>query len=355
MGSIRQSHSIAKSGRQAASQSGSSGQGTASSSTTLRQYIQRFPQASVLVIGDLILDHYIWGRVSRISPEAPVPVVHVDAESLKLGGAANVFNNILALGGQADLCGVIGSDETGRLLLKELGSKRSGRGGVVIDQERPTTRKSRVIAHNQQIVRYDMEKKGELKKSLQQRILRYVESRLRELSCLVVSDYAKGVVTATLMSEITRLAALRRVPVIVDPKVEHFGYYKGATVITPNHLEAAQAAGVHGDDNEAVNEAGATIRQRLGCQSVLITRGEKGMSLYEADGVSWHIPTQARQVYDVTGAGDTVIGTLALALSTGASMRDAATLANHAAGIVVGMVGTATVTAKQLSEALGDG
>lgn len=329
-----------------------SGGGEAISKASLRQYIQRFPQASVLVIGDLILDHYIWGRVSRISPEAPVPVVHVESESMRLGGAANVFNNVLALGGKADLCGVIGSDETGRMLLKELGSKRSGRGGVVIDQGRPTTRKSRVVAHNQQIVRYDMERRGELKPVLQKRILRYVESRLRELSCLVVSDYAKGVVTATLMSELTRLAALRHIPVIVDPKVEHFGYYKGVTVITPNHLEATQAAGLHGDGDQIIQEAGATIRQRLGCQSVLVTRGERGMSLFEGDGVSWHIPTQARQVYDVTGAGDTVVGTMALALSTGASMREAATLANQAAGIVVGMVGTATVTGKQLMEAL---
>jgi D-beta-D-heptose 7-phosphate kinase/D-beta-D-heptose 1-phosphate adenosyltransferase len=307
----------------------------------------------VLVIGDLILDHYIWGRVSRISPEAPVPVVHVDSESLRLGGAANVFNNILALGGKADLCGVIGSDESGRMLLKELGSTRAGRGGVVIDQDRPTTRKSRVIAHNQQIVRYDVERRAELKPAMQRRILRYVESRLRELSCLVVSDYAKGVVSATLMSELTRLAGLRGIPLVVDPKVEHFSYYKGATVITPNHLEATQAAGVHGDDDQANNEAGAIIRQRLGCHAVLITRGEKGMSLYEGEDVSWHIPALARQVYDVTGAGDTVIGTLALALSTGASMRDAATLANHAAGVVVGMVGTATLSAQQLSETLG--
>jgi D-beta-D-heptose 7-phosphate kinase/D-beta-D-heptose 1-phosphate adenosyltransferase len=308
----------------------------------------------VLVVGDLILDHYVMGRVNRISPEAPVPVVHVESESLRLGGAANVFNNVLALGGKADLCGVIGADESGRLLLKELGQKRSGRGGVVIDHDRPTTRKSRIIAHNQQIVRYDIEGRAELKVPLQRRLLRYVESRLRELSCIVVSDYAKGVVTATVMSEITRLAALRKIPVVVDPKVEHFGYYKGVTVITPNHLEATQAAGVHGDDDSTIDQAGATIRQRLGCQSVLITRGERGMSLYEGDGASWHLPTQARQVYDVTGAGDTVIGTLALALSTGASMKDGAILANHAAGIVVGMVGTATVTPKQLSEALGN-
>ncbi|MEQ1792793.1 MAG: D-glycero-beta-D-manno-heptose-7-phosphate kinase [Nitrospira sp.] len=325
------------------------------SQKALRQYLQRFPQASLLVIGDLILDHYVMGRVSRISPEAPVPIVHVESETLRLGGAANVFNNILALGGKADLCGVIGADESGRLLLKELGKSRSGRGGVIIDHDRPTTRKSRVIAHNQQIVRYDMEGRQELKGTLQKRLLRYVESRIRELSCIVVSDYAKGVVSAALMTELTRLAALRKIPIIVDPKVEHFSYYKGVTVMTPNHLEATQAAGLHGDDDQTIDQAGAVIRQRLGCQSVLITRGEKGMSLYEGEGTSWHLPTQARQVYDVTGAGDTVIGTLALALATGASMREAATLANHAAGIVVGMVGTATVSPKQLLEAVGNG
>src|SRR5262249_32315631 len=203
MGTIRQGHSMSKGGRRTMSDRGSDDSWGALSAKALRQYIQRFPQASVLVIGDLILDHYIWGRVSRISPEAPVPVVHVDSESLKLGGAANVFNNILALGGKADLCGVIGSDESGRMLLKELGSTRASRGGVVIDQDRPTIRKSRVIAHNQQIVRYDVERRVELKPAMQRRILRYVESRLRELSCLVVSDYAKGVVSATLMSELT--------------------------------------------------------------------------------------------------------------------------------------------------------
>lgn len=353
MGTVRQGNSM-KAGVKSSTVAGEAGsRNQPPTPQVLRQYIQRFPQASVLVVGDLILDHYVMGKVSRISPEAPVPVVHVESESLRLGGAANVFNNILALGGKADLCGVIGADESGRLLMKELGTRRSGRGGVVIDHDRPTTRKSRVIAHNQQIVRYDVEGRHELKPALQRRIVQYVESRLRELSCVVVSDYAKGVVSASLMSDITRLAALRKVPVIVDPKVEHFGYYKGVTVMTPNHLEATQASGLHGDDDQTINEAGAMIRQRLGCQSVLITRGEKGMSLYEGDGVSWHLPTQARQVYDVTGAGDTVIGTLALALSTGASIKHGAILANHAAGIVVGMVGTATVSPKQLTEALG--
>ena len=353
MGAVRQGDSVSRPARDSTTIAGSSSRQDKPSASSLRRHIQRFPQASVLVIGDLILDHYVWGRVTRISPEAPVPVVHVESESVRLGGAANVFNNILALGGKADLCGMIGADEAGRLLLKELGTKRAGRGGIVTDTDRPTIKKSRVIAHNQQ-VRYDVERKGEIKPQLQKRILRYVESRLRELTCLVVSDYAKGVVTAGIMADLVRLAALRKVPVIVDPKVEHFGFYKGVTVITPNHLEATQAAGLHGEGDQTIQEAGETIRQRLGCQSVLITRGEKGMSLFEGHNEAWHIPAQARQVYDVTGAGDTVVGTLALALSAGASMREAATLANHAAGIVVGMVGTATVTTKQLSEALGD-
>ncbi len=318
----------------------------------LQRHIERFPQACVLVVGDLILDHYVWGKVDRISPEAPVPVVHVQSETLQLGGAANVYNNILSLGGRADLCGVIGADESGTRLLKALGVRRRGRGGVVIDGDRPTTRKTRVIAHNQQVVRFDVEGKTDIAATIQRRILRYVESRLRDIACLVVSDYAKGVVTPALMSDLTRLAALRHVPIVVDPKVEHFASYKGVTVITPNHLEAIQGAGLHTDDDKAVCDAGEILRQRLGCQSVLVTRGEKGMSLFEADGGAWHIPTLARQVYDVTGAGDTVIGTLALALATGASIRDAAVLANQAAGIVVGMVGTATVSAQALSEAL---
>lgn len=354
VGKVRKGHPVGRSGN-SGTPSAPQGDGTPVEQAALSTYIRRFSRASVLVVGDLILDHYVWGRVSRISPEAPVPVVHVESESLKLGGAANVFNNILALGGQADLCGVIGADESGRLLLKELGGRRQGRGGVVIDHDRPTTRKSRVVAHNQQIVRYDVERRTELTGLLQRRILRYVESRLKELSCLVVSDYAKGVVTASLMTELTRLAGQRKIPIVVDPKVEHFGYYKGVTVVTPNHLEATQAAGVHGEDDQTVNEAGTILRQRLGCQSVLVTRGERGMSLYQGLGDHWHIPTRARQVYDVTGAGDTVVGTLALALSTGATMREAAVLANQAAGVVVGMVGTATVTAEQLTDALEQG
>ena len=318
----------------------------------LERYLHRFAQARVLVVGDLILDHYIWGRVHRVSPEAPVPVVHVESESLQLGGAANVFKNVVSLGGQADLCGVIGSDEGGHSLLKELGSYRRSRGGVIIDSDRPTTRKTRIVAHNQQIVRFDVEQRASLSPSVERKIVRYVTSRLSEVTCLIISDYAKGVVTASLMTHLRRLASSYKVPMVVDPKIEHVQNYSGATVITPNHLEAYQAAGLTANMERPIDEVGPLLQQRLNCEAVLITRGEEGMSLFEGKKKHLHIPAVARQVYDVTGAGDTVVSTLALAMSTGAPIRDAAALANHAAGVVVGMVGTASVTRAQLKEAL---
>jgi len=318
----------------------------------LRSYIKKFRNGKVLVIGDLILDQYVWGQVSRISPEAPVPVVTVSTETLQLGGAANVSNNIRALGGRVDLCGVIGADEGGRQFLKVLESQGLGRDGILSDQDRPTTKKTRVVAHSQQLLRFDNERTEAISGVLEARLTRYIAACIRSASALVVSDYAKGVVTPRLMTDLTDLANRHGVPVIVDPKVVHIGRYKGVTVITPNHHEAVQAAGLQGDDEAVILEAGRHLHQRLGCQAVLITRGERGMSLIEGAGRVTHIPTVARQVFDVTGAGDTVVATLALALAAGATMRQAAILANHAAGVVVGMVGTSTVTAAQLDEAL---
>lgn len=321
----------------------------------LIRHIHAFPRINVLVVGDLMLDHYIWGSVTRISPEAPVPVVHVESESLCCGGAANVFQNIAALGGRADLCGVIGKDAGGHALLKKLGLSRSSHKGILIDETRPTTKKTRIIAHNQQVVRYDVERRHGLSQRCTGRLLRYIESRLPEISCLVVSDYAKGVITAPLMAALTRMAGARHIPIVVDPKVEHFPYYAGVTVITPNHLEAQQGASLPKGVADPIPEAGHYLRQKLGCEAVLVTRGEQGMTLCESTGNSWHIPTMARQVYDVTGAGDTVVGTMALALGSRASLREGAILANHAAGLVVGMVGTATVSALQLRKAVQDG
>jgi D-glycero-beta-D-manno-heptose-7-phosphate kinase len=318
----------------------------------LRNFVKKFRGAKILVLGDLILDQYIWGPVSRISPEAPVPIVNVSAETLQLGGAANVSNNIRTLGGRVDLCGVIGADDAGRQFMRVLQRQGIGHDGILTDRDRPTTRKTRIVAHNQQLVRFDVEKCQPISGVLEARISRYIAACIRSADAVIVSDYAKGVITAHLMADLTALADRHHIPVIVDPKVGHIGYYKGVTVLTPNHWEAIQAAGLHGDSEAAILDAGQQIQQRLSCRAVLITRGERGMSLLEEGGDVTHIPTVARQVFDVTGAGDTVVATLALALAAGAPMRQAAKLANYAAGLVVGMIGTGTITPTQLEEAL---
>lgn len=318
----------------------------------LLQYFQRFSRARILVIGDLILDHYVWGKVHRVSPEAPVPVVHVDSESYRMGGAANVYNNIMTLGGQAELCGVVGADQGGKQFLADIQRTSPRPSGVFIDASRPTIKKTRVVAHNQQIVRFDVEQCHDISSQLIRKMVRHVASRLPEVSCLVISDYAKGMITQELMQAIQGLADQHGVPIVVDPKVEHMKYYEGVTVITPNHLEAKQAAGFLPTQDIPIEQIGISLRKQLRCQALVVTRGEEGMSIFEHSGQSWTIPAVARQVYDVTGAGDTVVSTLALALSAKASLPDAAVLANQAAGIVVGMVGTATVTRAQLQEVL---
>ncbi len=299
-----------------------------------------------------MLDHYIWGAVSRISPEAPVPVVHVERESLQLGGAANVYSNILSLGGRAQLCGVIGPDDTGQALINESRLSKKNQMGILVDPSRPTTKKTRIIAHSQQVARYDLERHHDISPLLTKQILKYIQTHLFSISCIVVSDYCKGVITPSLMAQLGKLAHTQRIPILVDPKVEHFSCYAGVTIITPNHLEAQQASGRSASDHQSIHDIGHQLRQKLGCEAVLVTRGEQGISLCESTGKSWHIPTMARQVYDVTGAGDTLVSTLALALSVGASIQESAILANHAAGVAVGMIGTAAITNTQLKEAL---
>jgi D-beta-D-heptose 7-phosphate kinase/D-beta-D-heptose 1-phosphate adenosyltransferase len=322
------------------------------SSQKLKTYLRRFSQTRILVVGDLILDHYIWGTVNRVSPEAPVPVVHVNSESYRMGGAANVYHNIATLGGQVELCGVIGNDSYGKHILKDVRTVSNQASGIFTDNSRPTIKKTRVIAHNQQIVRFDVEQRDVVSKRIERKIMRHVDSRLHDLSCIVISDYAKGLITEELVQHIRKQAHHHGVPIIVDPKVEHMSFYTGVTVMTPNYLEAMQGAGFLTTQNIPMTEIGCALQQRLQCQAVVVTRGEEGMSIFEQNGRSWTIPAVARQVYDVTGAGDTVVSTLALALSAKASLADAAILANQAAGIVVGMVGTATVTRAQLQHVL---
>ncbi|MBI5826539.1 MAG: D-glycero-beta-D-manno-heptose-7-phosphate kinase [Deltaproteobacteria bacterium] len=313
--------------------------------------IERFKRARILVVGDLIMDHFIWGRVRRISPEAPVPVVEVTSESLLLGGSANVVNNIHSLGGSSLVTGVIGGDDDGRRLVKALKAKGISAAGIIVDPRRPTTIKTRVIAHSQQVVRFDREKKDRVEPESFARVLNYIRKAVKSADLVVISDYAKGLVTETLVEETRDICKSLGKPVAVDPKVEHFDYYRGVTVVTPNNVEASQASGVDITDDASLHRAGEVLFNRLGCGALLITRGENGMSLFEADSET-HIPTVAKEVFDVSGAGDTVIGTLALALASGANFKEAAVLANFAAGVVVGKVGTATLTPEELREAV---
>ncbi|MCB9711086.1 MAG: D-glycero-beta-D-manno-heptose-7-phosphate kinase [Nitrospiraceae bacterium] len=318
----------------------------------LQSCLQRFSRAKILVIGDLIVDHYIWGKVHRVSPEAPVPVVHVQAESYRLGGAANVFHNILTLGGHAELCGVVGADADGKQFIRQLQNMNKSTQGIIVDPGRPTIKKSRVVAHNQQIVRYDVEQSHTIKAAVERKALKYIAQQIPHLTGIVISDYAKGMITATMVDHIRTDASRYRVPIIVDPKVEHMSFYSGVTVVTPNHWEARQAAGLLPTQEASIEQIGFALRDRLQCQTVLITRGEEGMSIFQDQGRYWTIPAVAKQVYDVTGAGDTVVSTLALALSAGANLPEAAILANQAAGIVVGMLGTATVSRQQVQDSL---
>lgn len=302
----------------------------------------------VLVIGDLMIDEYIWGGVTRVSPEAPVPIVGVTNETLRLGGAANVANNIISLGGQVEVCGVLGDDQMGRWIKGDLKGKNIGVRGIVTSPGRPTTVKTRVIAHDQQVVRVDKEVTTPLDRADEDVILGFVESFLGECGCVVISDYAKGVITPTLMHQLMDLARGHSVPVAVDPKINQFSIYKGVTVLTPNLFEAAAGAGLIIDSMEALVEAGHRIIEKLACEYLIITRGDQGLTLFSGRKDYSHIEAYSRNVYDVTGAGDTVISTLALALASGLSMAEGAYLANVAAGVVVGEVGTVPISSEQM-------
>ena len=316
--------------------------------------MDNFPRSRVLVVGDIMADHYIWGKVSRISPEAPVPVVEVKRDHFTLGGSANVLNNIFAMGGRVHLAGVVGSDETGRRLLSEFRSRGLDTGGIVVEAERPTTLKTRIVAQGQQVVRFDREDREPVQAKSIRKILSYIESLRDDLGALVVSDYSKGVVTRPLLEGILKVIAGRPIFTCVDPKQRDFSMYQGFDIITPNHYEAGYAVGEEMQNGQDHIRVGMKLLQQYDFKALLMTRGEEGMSLFERDGRMRHtaFPAEAREVFDVTGAGDTVIGVLALSMAAGASFREAAYLANHAAGIVVGKAGTATVTRDELKRAL---
>ena len=318
-------------------------------------FIPRFRNARILVIGDLMVDEYIWGNVSRISPEAPVPVVSVTSESLRLGGAGNVVNNIHALGGKVLVSGIVGSDDMGRKVIHDLRRMGLETKGVVVQPGGITTVKTRIIAHNQQVVRYDREVVRDIPVEYLERILSLLAERINEVDAVLISDYGKGVICGSLMERVRSLTQEAGKILAVDPKVRNFPLFQNTTIITPNHYEAAQATGRWVSNEEDLVMVGRTLLQQLKAHSVLITRGEKGMTLFQENGEVTNIPTMAKEVYDVTGAGDTVISVLTLAMAVGATPKQAAFLSNYAAGIVVGEVGTATLRASELEDSVKNG
>lgn len=316
----------------------------------LKKIVSRMGKHRIIVLGDVMLDEYVWGSVNRISPEAPVPVVQVERQTTKLGGAANVALNLKVLGDQPLLVGVTGNDSGSaklKSLLKENGMEPDG---LVIDDGRPTTVKTRVMAHNQQVVRTDWESSAEVSDKVAQRLQDKIEKLANKAKGLIISDYGKGVITKTLLDELISLARQKGIFIAVDPKETHFMNYRKVSVITPNHHEAGFVAGKRITNDKTLKDVGWQLLDSLQAESILITRGEKGMSLFEKNKELTHIPTVARQVYDVTGAGDTVISSLVSAVCAGANLKEAAWIANHAAGYVIRGIGTAQVSRAELLE-----
>ncbi len=306
-------------------------------------------ESKIVVLGDVMLDEFLWGEVTRISPEAPVPVVDIKRESTHLGGAANVLANLLALGAQACVIGVVGDDFAGERIQSSVRDKSALQTNdqLIADRSRPTTIKTRIIAQHQMVVRADREHRAPVDPQTESRIIAAVKTALASAQALVISDYDKGVVTPRILAEVLP-AAYGRMPVLIDPKIRNFDSYRPATLVTPNHYEALRLANLEEDSDASLQTAARMIRARLGCDAVLITRGDRGMMMFEGERNPVHVATAAREVYDVTGAGDTVIATLAAALATRASLTEAAVLANQAAGIVVGKLGTATASAEEV-------
>ena len=320
----------------------------------LRRIVAGFAGRPVAVLGDCMLDRYLWGRVDRISPEAPVPVVEIERESFSLGGAGNVAANLRALGAETALVGVLGDDDDGRRMRETLAARGIDTGLVVQDPSRPTTTKTRIVAHAQQVVRADREVRSDVSGAALERLRAAIEKALARAEALIVSDYGKGVVHPGTLGTALAAARARRIPVCVDPKESHIDAYRGVTILTPNQHEAGYVQGRRVVDEASLLEVGRGLQRRLDADAVLVTRGGEGMSLFERGGRITHLPTVAREVYDVTGAGDTVAGVVGLALAAGADLPSACRIANHAAGIVVAEIGTATCDPAALLASLGE-
>jgi D-glycero-beta-D-manno-heptose-7-phosphate kinase len=316
----------------------------------LKELFENIRGKRVAVVGDVMLDQYFWGHVSRVSPEAPVPVVEVHSESIRLGGGANVANNIASLGAEPVLFGVVGDDENGGLLKHLLRESGFSERGIVTDPSRPTTIKTRVIAHSQHIVRFDREKTHALDGEVSVRLLESIEKEADNLNSIILQDYNKGVFTTDVIRDVIAAIRKRNLPVTVDPKFNNFFSYRDVSVFKPNRRELEEAFGVKLADDRDFITYGVELLRRLNAENILITRGEHGMTLIERNGSATHIPTRTRSVADVSGAGDTVIATLTTFLTAGATVLEASAIANFAGGLVCGEVGIVPVDKHKLME-----
>lgn len=320
------------------------------SNKSLLDSLKKYQGAPVLVLGDLMIDHYVFGKVDRISPEAPVPIVLVGREEYKLGGACNVARNIKALGGQALLMGVIGQDEPGAMLQRMLENEKV-KTQLIRDKQRKTTQKTRVIAQNQQMVRVDYESSATIQRQTIKKLLTSLKNTINSYPVIILSDYGKGVICQELVQGLRQIIS-EKTKILVDPKVRNFHLYRETYCITPNTLEASQGSGISIQTPDDVYRAGKKIFSDLHCDHVLITLGSEGMAYFETPQKIWKIPTVAQKVFDVTGAGDTVIALLGLGLSSGATLLESSIISNYAAGIVVGEIGTATVNQEKLRDSI---
>lgn len=317
--------------------------------TRLKSSLASLKSKRIMVIGDLILDEYIWGNIDRISPEAPVGILESRSENAALGGAANVANNLKALGCKVEILGVVGADEKGKKLKRILREKRIGYSGVIEDHDRPTTNKIRVIAHNQQILRVDRESRKEIRISIRKKLLNSILDLLINVDGIICSDYGKGIITANLIKELVSAASKLNKKIIADPKGLDYTKYRGISILTPNKKEASESAGIKIESESDLTKTADKLFDQFGGEGLLITRGDEGISLFRKDTPSIHVSTVAKEVYDVTGAGDTVISVFGMAYFNGVNIVDAVRLANIAAGIEVGKVGTSVVTRNEIS------
>jgi D-beta-D-heptose 7-phosphate kinase/D-beta-D-heptose 1-phosphate adenosyltransferase len=319
----------------------------------VERFLSRIRQIRALVIGDLMLDEYLWGKTERISPEAPVQVVDISREDLRLGGAGNVINNLMTLGCQVHVAGVLGDDADGRLLRRLLEEKSVGIQGVLMSPDRTTSRKTRILASNQQMLRIDRESQNPISPEMEVRLADHVRRVAEDFQVILLSDYLKVVLTEGLLKEIVAIGREKGVPVVIDPKGSDFRKYRGATLLTPNRKEAQTASHIAIVDEASLLQAGRSLAEALDLEALVLTRSEEGMTLFPRDGEEIHLPTEAREVYDVSGAGDTVLAMMGLGLAGELSLEEAARLANVAAGIVVGKVGTSTVSPGEILEVIG--